>query len=116
MTGNPGLRPERSRSWDVGLEQQVGLVALSATWFDQRFRDLIQYTFAPPTPTAPNYYNVAAANAYGLELETRAAPLPALDISAHYTYTHTASADSGFDHHLVKPVGVELLTDLLRAL
>ena len=26
------------------------------------------------------------------------------------------SADSGFDHHLVKPVGVELLTDLLRAL
>ena len=98
VTGNPGLRPERSRSWDVGLEQQVGAgLSLSATWFDQRFRDLIQYTFAPPTPTAPNYYNVAAANAYGLELETRAAPLPALDISAHYTYTHTASADSGFD-------------------
>lgn len=97
VTGNPDLKPERSRSWDVGLEQQVGRVALSATWFDQRFRDLIQYTFAPPTPTAPNYYNVAAANAYGLELEARASALPSLEVTARYTYTHTASADSGFD-------------------
>ena len=24
VTGNPDLKPERSRSWDVGLEQQVG--------------------------------------------------------------------------------------------
>ena len=98
VTGNPDLKPERSRSWDVGLEQQVGgRLRLSATWFDQRFRDLIQYTFTPPTPTAPNYYNVAAANAYGLELEARAAPLPALEVTARYTHTHTASADSGFD-------------------
>ena len=97
VTGNPSLKPERSRSWDVGFEQQVGPVSLSATWFDQRFRDLIQYTFAPPTPTSPNYYNVAAANAYGLELEARAAPLPALQVTARYTYTHTAAADSGFD-------------------
>jgi vitamin B12 transporter len=96
VTGNPNLRPERSRSWDLGLEQRVGALSLSATWFDQRFRDLIQYTFTPPTPTAPNYYNVAAANAYGLELEART-PLGALDVTARYTYTHTASADSGFD-------------------
>jgi vitamin B12 transporter len=97
VTGNPGLKPERSRSWDVGLEQQVGRVSLSATWFDQRFRDLIQYTFAPPTPSSPNYYNVAAANAYGLELEARVAELQSLVVTARYTYTHTASADSGFD-------------------
>ena len=98
VTGNPALRPERSRSWDVGLEQQVGArLWLSATWFDQRFRDLIQYTFAPPTPTSPNYYNIAAAKASGLELEARAAPLPALALTARYTYSHTASADSGFD-------------------
>ena len=97
VTGNPNLKPERSRSWDVGLEQGVGRVTLAATWFDQRFRDLIQYTFSPPAPSSPNYYNVAAANAYGLELEARAAPWGALDVAATYTYTHTASADSGFD-------------------
>ncbi len=98
VTGNPGLKPERSRSWDAGVEQEVGArLRLSATWFDQRFRDLIQYTFAPPTPTAPNYYNVAAANAYGLELEARLAPLGAVEVTARYTYTHTTSADSGFD-------------------
>ena len=97
VTGNPALEPERSRSWDVGVDQQAGPVSLSATWFDQRFRDLIQYTFAPPTPTAPNYYNVAAANAYGLELEARAALTRSLEVTARYTYTHTASSDSGFD-------------------
>jgi vitamin B12 transporter len=98
VTGNPELRPERSRSWDVGLEQRFGgRMRLSATWFDQRFRDLIQYTFTPPTPTSPNYYNVAAANASGLELEARAALFAGLDVTARYTYTHTASADSGFD-------------------
>ena len=97
VTGNPDLKPERSRSWDVGVDQQAGPVALSVTWFDQRFRDLIQYTFAPPTPTSPNYYNVAAANAYGLELEARAALARALEVTARYTYTHTTSSDSGFD-------------------
>ncbi len=99
VTGNPHLAPERSRSWDAGLEQQLagGRLAVSATWFDQRFRDLIQYTFTPPTPTSPNYYNIAAADAYGLELEARAAPAAPLTVTARYTWTHTASADSGFD-------------------
>ena len=97
VTGNPNLRPERSRSWDVGVDQQLGRLSLSAAWFDQRFRDLIQYTGAPPTPTSPNYYNIAAANTYGLELEARAAALPALVITARYTYTHTTASDSGFD-------------------
>jgi vitamin B12 transporter len=98
VTGNPNLKPERSRSWDAGIEQRLlgGRLLLSATWFDQRFRDLIQYTFAPPTPTSPNYYNVAAANASGLELEARAGAA-ALEATARYTYTRTASADSGFD-------------------
>ena len=40
---------------------------------------------------------MAAANAYGLELEARASALPSLEVTARYTYTHTASADSGFD-------------------
>ncbi len=99
VTGNPNLKPERSRSWDAGFEQQLlgGRLAVSATWFDQRFRDLIQYTFTPPTPTSPNYYNIAAADARGLELEARAVPAAPVAVTARYTWTHTASADSGFD-------------------
>jgi len=38
VTGNPALDPERSRSWELGMER--GAVAL--TYFNQRFRDLIE--------------------------------------------------------------------------
>lgn len=99
VIGNPDLKPERSTSWDAGVEQGVagGRLVLSATWFAQRFRNLIQFTFAPPTPTSPNYYNVAAASASGLELAARAAPGGGLTVSASYTYTHTVADDSGYD-------------------
>ena len=99
VTGNPALKPERATSWDAGVERELldGRLVVSATWFAQRFRNLIQFTFAPPSPTAPNYYNVAAANASGLELEVHAAAGRMLSVSAQYTYTHTAAADSGFD-------------------
>ena len=99
VTGNPALAPERATSWDVGVERELagGRVAVSATWFGQRFRNLIQFTFAPPSPTAPNYYNVAAADASGLELEARVAVARTVTVAAQYTYTRTTAADSGFD-------------------
>ena len=99
VTGNPALAPEEATSWDAGVEQRLlgGRLVVGATWFAQRFRNLIQFTFAPPTPTSPNYYNVAAADASGLELEARAEPSAALAVTAQYTYTRTAAADSGFD-------------------
>ncbi len=99
VVGNPGLRPERSTSWDAGVEQGAfgGRLVVAATWFAQRFRNLIQFTFAPPTPTSPNYYNVAAASAYGLELEARASVGDGFEVTAGYTYTHTVANDSGYD-------------------
>src|SRR5690606_6167588 len=45
--GNPDLEPEHARSGEAGVEVTAlkGLLSLGATWFDQRFRNLIQYTF-----------------------------------------------------------------------
>ncbi len=40
---------------------------MGVTVFAQRFRDLIQFTFVPPEPGGPNYFNVASANANGVE-------------------------------------------------
>ena len=93
--GNPALEPERSRSWEVGADQEVtGALTLGATWFDQRFEDLIQYTFTAPEPDAPNYFNVGAARARGLEL-TAGALLRQVDLRAGYTWLDAEVLDPG---------------------
>ena len=68
---NPELNPERSRSWELGVEQRIAgdVFAVSATIFDQRFRDLIVYT--PAGGTDFQYRNVRSADARGWEVEAR---------------------------------------------
>ncbi len=99
VRGNPDLRPERSLSWEAGVEQSLlrERLSLSATYFDQRFRDLIQYRSLPIGSTGPNYENVVEANAAGLELELRVVPLDGLDANVAYTYLDAEAADAGFD-------------------
>jgi vitamin B12 transporter len=97
VIGNPDLDPERSTSWDAGVEQALwgGRVRASVTYFGQRFRDLIQFTFTPPTPEGPNYLNVAAAQADGVELEARVHPVAGFSVGAQYTYLRTEVTDAG---------------------
>jgi vitamin B12 transporter len=97
VVGNPDLDPERSRSWEVGLEHQVteGLT-LQGTYFDQRIVDLIQYTAASPNPGDPNYHNVAGASSRGIETDARLR-WRRLDAGATYTWLDTEVTNSGFD-------------------
>lgn len=92
--GNPGLRPERSFAWEAGLEASFldRRVSIDATFFDQRFRDLIQYAFVPGEPS---YHNVASAAARGIELSADASPLPELTIGFRWTGLHTRVGDAG---------------------
>lgn len=47
LAGNPDLEAESSRSWRVGAElEPASWVALSATWFDNRIRDMIRSQLA----------------------------------------------------------------------
>src|SRR5438034_1418658 len=98
VTGNPNLHPEHSRSWEAGLEQELGTgrFSLSGTYFNQRFRDLIDFTFSPPSPGAPNYFNVAAADADGVEVATNAATSLGVSVRVSYTYLRTRVTNPGF--------------------
>ncbi|HEX6940068.1 MAG TPA: TonB-dependent receptor [Longimicrobiales bacterium] len=98
VRGNPDLRPERSLSWEVGVEQAFlgERLSFSATYFDQRFRDLIQYRALPFGSTEPNYENVVEADAAGAELELRISPADALVASIAYTYLDTEATDAGY--------------------
>ncbi|HEY7878620.1 MAG TPA: TonB-dependent receptor [Gemmatimonadaceae bacterium] len=97
--GNPALRPERARSWEGGIVQDIahGAAALSVTYFAQRFRDLIQYDGTPPDSGSPNYFNLAAATANGVEVGVHTAPLGGLSLTASYTRLQTRVTDAGVD-------------------
>jgi vitamin B12 transporter len=96
--GNPDLRPERSRSWEIGAEQEIvtGRASIGATYFDQRFRDMIQYD-GLVEPGAANYYNLAAATSKGVELTLRATPGAPLTVGASFTHLTTRVVDAGID-------------------
>jgi len=97
VLGNPNLDPERSSSWEVGVQHEVrGIARVGATWFAQSFEDLIQYTASPPEPTDPNYYNVAMATSQGIEIEAET-DLGPVELSAGWTWLDTEVVDSGFD-------------------
>jgi vitamin B12 transporter len=97
--GARDLRPERSRSREIGIETRLpgGFVTLGATAFDQRFDDLVQYRIVDHAiePTTPDYYNVVAARARGWELEGRAAPLGPMTFHGSYTFLNTNVKNEG---------------------
>jgi vitamin B12 transporter len=65
--GNPGLQPERSRSWEVGWDQAFGDTArLSVTWFDADLTDEIFTDFSVFPATARN--RNTGSHRQGLEL------------------------------------------------
>ena len=94
VRGNPALEPETSRSFEGGIEIHRGASSLSATYFAQTFRNLIQYVGMPATPTDPNYLNLAGARANGLEIEGAHA-LGAFSVRGSLTLFDTEVTDAG---------------------
>jgi vitamin B12 transporter len=107
--GNPDLLPEHSRSGELGAELGIRAVRLGVTAFDQRYRDLIQFTFNTPTPTSPNYFNIGAARARGVELSADAIPLARLRLNGEYTYVDSRVQDAGFGEDMAFVEGARLL-------
>jgi vitamin B12 transporter len=99
VTGNPNLQPEHSRSAELGFDAFLdgGRVTLKATGFLQQFHDIIDYASLPPFAGAPNYFNVAGANANGVELEAEYRAGGGVTLSGSYTYTDTRATKIGFD-------------------
>ena len=94
VVGDSALQPERSTSWEVGLEQELVSQRLSlwATYFDQRFQDMILYDGGAALG-APTYFNGAAADARGLETGLTSSLAQGVDVSASYTLLTTEAID-----------------------
>lgn len=97
VRGNAALVPEQARSREVALERTTSRATLSVTAYQQRFRHLIQYNPLTMSPTAPNFVNVAAADADGVEVEAAFARVGPLGTRLTYAYSRTRVTDEGFD-------------------
>jgi outer membrane cobalamin receptor len=93
FTDNPDLRPERSRSLDVGLEQQFagGAVVVDVGAFSNRYDDLI-VTVGRSLLAASRYRsdNISNARARGLEVSGRARLPHGFGVATEYTWLATA--------------------------
>ena len=94
VVGDSTLRPERSTSWEAGVEQAVaeGRATVWATYFHQRFRDMVVYD-AGGAPGDPTYRNGAAARSRGVETGLQVALGSGIGASASYTYLDTRATD-----------------------
>ena len=83
--GNLNLAPERSRSWEAGIEQSFLQNRLTAdlTWFDNQFRNWIQLVNQPDF--SAQYQNIGRIRTRGLETRIRAR-VRQLSVQANYAY------------------------------
>ena len=82
--GNPSLRPERSRSWDAGVEQKFGKsgLAASATYFHTSYDNEVIFSAA-----TFKLGNLTAARMQGAELALNYAPSPRMNVGVDFLYT-----------------------------
>ena len=87
--GNPDLRPERSESWEIGVDQRLwsNRVRFGITYFHNDFTDLIEFVPQPGFIFLPQ--NVGRATTEGVELYSEVTPLHWLSIYANYTFTES---------------------------
>jgi len=108
FVGNRDLRPERSRSFEAGVEQQLfgSALIVDETAFDNRFRDLIVFT-PLPAPQPGTWINLEGSRARGLESSARLR-VKWLRVGAQYTLLDTRVTSSASPTSASTGVGQEL--------
>jgi outer membrane receptor protein involved in Fe transport len=89
FTNNPALKPERTASFDFGVEQRVfhDKLSLDATYFYNRFYDLIVSLGGNlAVLSAFETDNLSNARAQGAELSGRYRPTRWMSVAGSYTY------------------------------
>ena len=104
--GNPALEPEKSRSYDIGVERgsrQAGVYA-ALTLFQRDTRNQIDFVSCdasipvcadPAARPFGTYDNIARARARGFEAELAADVSPRVRTSAAYSYIDTENRSAG---------------------
>ncbi len=90
--GNPNLKPEDSKGYDIGFEQPIAgdRFRFGATYFHNNITNLIE-------STATSYENIGQAKTWGVESFAQWTVIDRLKFRADYTYTRAIDEQTGLD-------------------
>src|SRR5947207_9715996 len=74
---------------------------VEVNWFDNRFRDLIEFQVTNFQTFSGTFFNLNRTKAQGAELIFEAAPLSSLRLTASYTYLNAEITNSNVPSDLV---------------
>jgi vitamin B12 transporter len=98
---SPKLKAEENRAFEAGVQQGLfgGKYALTATYYNNLFRNQIDFSIVDFTTFIGQYMNINKSIAHGAEFELRGHILPRLALDAGYTYASTQilQAPAAFD-------------------
>jgi outer membrane receptor protein involved in Fe transport len=87
---NPLLKPEEARAFEAGFSQNLRAnYAFSAMYFNDLFRNKVDFNFDQTCFCQGQYININEALAHGAEVQFNARPKSRISVNAAYTYTST---------------------------
>ena len=109
--GNPDLLPERSNSFDAGIEQHFGAERgmIECNYFDNRYRDQIGFVTTDYTTFEGTFFNLGKSSALGMETIIRQNLGHGFEISGAYTFLDSKVLESSNDFDPVYAKGSPLL-------
>lgn len=96
FSGNPDLKPERTRSIEAGIEQRLASnrVRAEVNFFHNHFDDLIAYQTTNFTTFEGSFFNIASSRAWGFEHIVEARASDHLTLGGGYTYLNSRVLES----------------------
>ncbi len=111
ITPNPHLKAEENRSLEAEVQQDFfgGKYELAATYYNNLFRNQIDFAILNPATFAGEFENIDKSIAHGAEVELHGRPLSRLSLDAAYNYTSTQILEQPFAFDTLHQPGQPLI-------
>ena len=88
---NPNLKAEENRAFEAGIQQNLGSgkYDFSATYYNNQFRNQIDFAILDPVTFLGQYENIDKSMAHGAEVELNGRPLQRIAFHLAYDYAST---------------------------
>lgn len=108
---NPNLKAEENRAFEAGFQQEFlgGKYALTGTYYNNLFRNQIDFAILDFTTFIGQYVNVNKSVAHGAEVELKGRLTSRLSLDAGYNYASTQILDQPFAFDTLHAPGSPLL-------